>query len=214
MRRLFYTLICIISCSVVFLGQSTSTTAQSPAVPKYRELDAEFHGPTYTNHYFGFTFTLPDKWISHDQETQLRLLETGNDAIKDPDLKKVEAGPSTGFFILVLTSPADRMVPQISLMSQDVLSIPQIKTGEDFVKLMRDQFAVKEGYRISGDVRALRIGGKDFYVGEMFNGAQVHQAVISTIIKRHALTYIVTATTDEDFKTLMDSVGQMKFLEK
>jgi hypothetical protein len=187
--------------------------AQTPAAAPhktYRQLDAEIKDGVYKNNYFGFSYAIPEGWDSHDEETKKRLIEMGQDQLKDPKLKNQQTGPEQGFFFLLMTTPKDGMLPQVTLMAQDVVLIPQIKTGADFISLLNLEFKQQPGYSVLKETAKFPIGDQEFYRSDFKNGP-VFQSAIFTIMRRHAVGFIVSAGTDEDIQTVIHTVQKLKF---
>ncbi len=54
------------------------------------------------------------------------------------------------------------------------------------------------------------VGDHEFYKSEFRNG-EVWQAAVFTIMRRHAVGFIVSAGKEEDLRTCIDSIQKMKF---
>jgi hypothetical protein len=212
-----YVLLVFALCSISSLAQQAPAPsdpkpqATAATAPKtYRQLNSETKDGTYTNHYFGFSYTLPAGWDSHDEETKKRVLEMGQDALKKAEEAPAQPGPEQGFFMLLLTTPKDVLFPQVTLMAQDVVMIPQIKTGGDFIELLNEQFKQQPKYSVTKPSEKFSIADREFYKSEFTNGP-AYQAAIFTIMRRHAVGFILTAGNDKDLQDLISGVQKMKF---
>lgn len=165
---------------------------------------------TYHNRYFGFAYTIPEGWDSHDEETKQRLLEIGKDQLKDEKLRNQQTGPEQGFFFLLMATPKDAMIPQVNVMAQDVVLIPQIKTGADFIELLGTQFKQQPNYSLLKETAKFPIAGQEFYRSDFKNGP-VFQTAIFTVMRRHAVGFIVSATREEDLQSVIKTVENTKF---
>lgn len=200
-------------------ADAKAPAAKSDAAPQmpaeaphktYRQLDAEVKNDVYQNHYFGFSYAIPEGWDSHDEETKKRILEMGKEEIKDEKLKNQQTGPEQGFFFLLMTTPKERMLPQVTLMAQDVVLVPQIKTGGDFVDLLEQEFKQQPGYTLIKETAKFPIADQEFYRSDFKNGP-VLQTAIFTIMRRHAVGFIISAGNDEDLQMIIKSVQKVKF---
>jgi opacity protein-like surface antigen len=148
MKRVLLLMI-LASLCLTAAAQVQPVSVTTSVAKTYRQFDDEIKDGTYSNHYFGLNYKLPTGYVAQDQETRDRILEAGREAMKR-DKEAAAAGPERGFFMLMIATPEDKMVPQISLMAQDVLLVPQIKSGAEFVNATGDAL-VQQGFTISYD---------------------------------------------------------------
>lgn len=212
-----YVLLLSALCSISVLAQQPPAQtdlkpqASAATAPKtYRQLNAETKDGTYTNHYFGFSYTLPAGWDSHDEETKKRILEMGQDTLNKSQQAQGQPGPDQGFFMLLLTTPKDVLFPQVTLMAQDVVLVPKIKTGADFIELLSGQFKQQPTYSLIRATEKFPIADREFYKSEFKNGA-AYQAAIFTIMRRHAVGFIISAGNEKDLQDLISGVQKLKF---
>jgi len=212
-----YVLLLAALCSISLLAQQAPAPsdpkpqATAATAPKtYRQFNSETKDGTYTNHYFGFSYTLPSGWDSHDEETKKRVLEMGQETLKKGEQAPAQPGPEQGFFMLLLTTPKDVLFPQVTLMAQDVVLVPQIKTGGDFIELLSGEFKQQPEYSLTKATEKFAIADKEFYKSEFKNGP-AYQAAVFTIMRRHAVGFILTAGNDKDLQDLIAGVQKMKF---
>jgi hypothetical protein len=194
------------------VAQSDSKPQAPAAAPQksYRQFESEMKNGSYQNRYFGFSYKIPEGWDSHDEETKKRLIEMGQQNLQDEKLKKQQTGPDQGFFFLLMTTPKEVIFPQVTLMAQDVVLIPHIKTGGDFIDLLAQTFKQQPGYSLLKETAKYPIGDREFYRSDFKNG-KVLQTAIFTIMRRHAVGFIVSAATDEDLQAIIKTVDQTKF---
>ena len=112
--------------------------------------------------------------------------------------------------MLLLTTPKDVLFPQVTLMAQDVVLIPQLKTGGDFIELLSGQFEQQPTYSLTKPIEKFPIAGHEFYKSEFKNGP-AYQAAVFTVMRRHAVGFILTAGNDKDLQDLIAGVQKMKF---
>jgi len=95
-------------------------------------------------------------------------------------------------------------------MAQDVVLVPQIKTGGDFIELLSGEFKQQPEYSLTKATEKFAIADKEFYKSEFKNGP-AYQAAVFTIMRRRAVGFIVTAGNDKDLQDLISGVQKMKF---
>jgi hypothetical protein len=209
MKRLFL-LLALTSLSVCAAAQQLQN-ANAIIAKSYRQFDDEVTNGTYSNHYFGLNFRLPSGYVAQDADTRERILEAGHEAMKGNKTEDV-SGPERGFFMLMVATPEDKMVPQISLMAQDVLLVPQIKSGAEFVNATGDVL-VQQGFTKVKGPESVNIGGKEFFRSDFTHSNGAKQAIMATIVRRHAIAYIVTALSNDDLEKAVASVKGTTFSE-
>jgi hypothetical protein len=210
MKRVLLLLI-VASLCLTAAAQVQPVSATTSVAKTYRQFDDGIKDGTYSNHYFGLNYKLPTGYVAQDQETRERILEAGREAMQR-DKEAAAAGPDRGFFMLMIATPEDQMVPQISLMAQDVLLVPQIKSGAEFVNATGDAL-VQQGFTKLKGPESVKIGGKEFFRSDFTHTNGAKQAIMATIVRRHAIAYILTALSNEDLESAVASVKATAFTE-
>lgn len=210
MKRLLLLLV-VASLCLTAAAQQVQTASATTVTKTYRQFDDEVKDGAYSNHYFGLNYKLPSGYVAQDSETRERILEAGREAMKR-DKEAAGTGPERGFFMLMVATPEDSMVPQISLMAQDVLMVPQIKSGAEFVNATGDVL-VQQGFTKVKGPDSVKIGGKEFFRSDFTHTNGAKQAIMATIVRRHAIAYIVTALSNEDLEQAVTSVKGTTFTE-
>lgn len=210
MRKLII-VIALLACIPAFSQTAPTASEKEAAVlKKYRQLDAELKDGVYRNRYFGLVYKLPANWVGNDEDTKKRLIEMGSEKMNGSDKPAQDVGPEQGFFLLLLTSPDESLIPQISLMAQDVVLVPQIKTGADFIQLLIQQFQANPKFSVTKPSTLVKVGDQEFYEADFSNDV-AYQSAVFTVIRRHAVGFIITGRSEEERKAALDSVMALQF---
>lgn len=182
----------------------------------------EMNDGTYTNDYFGLTFSVPEDWTILSQEEMLEITKEGNKLIAGDDESKEEMLDLAKVKVLNLASAykhelgyLDGYNPNIACIGENLsLAGLVIKTGEDYLNATKE---VLEGTDLSiefKDIVTETLGSKEFDVlqSEIDLGViVVTQKMYATIIDGYALFFTISYADDEQKAELEDILDTITF---
>lgn len=180
-------------------------------------------GKTYTNEYFGLTYTIPDSWAIATDEEKATLTKAGQEAVANGDekLKKQldlskEKALNLVFAFKHPLSYAEGFNPNFFCIAEN-LSIANslsIKSGADYLTASKELMKKSGIPYVFKDLTSEKLGGKNFDVMEVnidIQGIQIHQKYYSTIIDGYALNFISSYSTDEELNEINKISETIKF---
>ena len=186
--------------------------------------EGEVHDNVYTNQFYGMTYEFPQGWVVHGEETKKRVLELGKNIVAGTDpVKKssVEvAEKHTKMLLSVFQYPLGTPVdynPMIQILSEDVAFAPGIRTGKDYeqniIKVLQSSNLHME---IEGDPIERHLGQQQFFYLHIIlhvRDKSIYEGLWGTVIKRHALGFILAAGSPESRDFLEKSLNTVHFNE-
>jgi hypothetical protein len=195
----------------------TSGSAASEVVD-----EGDIDGNLYTNKVFGLAYKFPEGWTPHGDKTKKHIMEVGKGAVEgDSNLEKSayqNAEKRTQMLLTVfkypLGTPADDN-DGVTVMSEDVSFAPGIKTGKDYLLIMaKGLSASKVPMEFQGEPTELTAGGQTFYKQNVLltvHSKQVYEAIVTTIVKEHALAFIFIGMSEEGRASLVKTLDTVHF---
>ncbi len=181
-----------------------------------------FEGNTYTNEYFGLSFTVPDGWTIATKDEMKQIFQAGADAIGSDDeetekkLKLAEA--KTLYLAYALKHPldyADGFNPNINAVCEN-LSVAGlvIKTSGDYMDAaIKNLASAMEGYTFS-DAQTKTIAGAEFSVVDAvldYSGVEIKQQLVCTLKNNYAILFTLTYLEDAEMDELQKIVDSISF---
>lgn len=176
----------------------------------------------YTNNYFEMSIDIPSDWAIQNRDAMQEITKLGEDMVTgdDKSLKAIMKASSqqTVTMFMVYRHETGTPVPynqSISCVAERILHMPGIKRGSDYLfhakKLMNSgQVEFKFPKEIYSEV----ISGIEFdimpteiIVGEM----TIQQKYYASKLKDYVLAFILSFTTEEEEKSLMEIMHTLKF---
>jgi hypothetical protein len=199
------------------LQAQTSGSAASEVVD-----EGDIDGNLYTNKFFGLAYKFPEGWTPHGDKTKKHIMEVGKGAVEgDTNLEKSayqNAEKRTQMLLTVFKYPLGTPVDDndgVTLMSEDVSFAPGIKTGRDYLLIMaKGLTASKVPMEFQGEPTELTAGGQTFYRQNTVltvHSKQVYEAIVTTIVKEHALAFIFIGMSDEGRASLVKTLDTVHF---
>jgi hypothetical protein len=174
----------------------------------------------YSNNFFGFSFEYPHEWVVHGEATKKRIMEIGKErttksgAIQE-DTAEVAIKHTHQLltvFRYALGTPGVGLNPAVLVLAEDVTPAPGITSGREYL-LNVSLILVKTGAQLVQDKPEQQVfSGHQFFRQDYrveVNGVLVHQAMITTVSKGYALTFIFLAAdknTADEFVRTMDTL--------
>lgn len=179
----------------------------------------------YSNSYFDFSLSVPEKWFVQSKEETDRLMNQGKDILAgdDKNLKAVlNASDINSAYLLTVFqfqvgSPVD-FNPSFMVIAENLKSFPGIKNGSDYLfqtrRLLKQSQLVYN--QLDAEFKPETIASKEFYTMNStmnYMGVVIKQKYYSAIIKGFSFNIIVSYVTDEQ-KAILDAVlRSLKFGE-
>ena len=184
--------------------------------------EGDIDGNLYTNKFFGLAYKFPEGWTPHGEKTKKHIMEIGKDAVSgETSIEKSvyqDAEKRTLMLLTVFKYPLGTPVDDndgITLMSEDVSFAPGIRTGQDYVQVMkRSLTASKVPMEFQGEPTELNVSGQMFYRQNAIltvRSKQVYEAIVTTIVKEHALAFIFISTSDTSRNELVKTLETARF---
>jgi hypothetical protein len=178
---------------------------------------------TYTNDYFGLTFSTPWGWVAQDMAARQAILDSGKKIFEGgTGSAKEKAGidaslQRTVFLLSVskyeLTSVRPDFNAQMSFLAERVPTAV-IKTGEDYMtQMIRVARGSAAKLELTGPIRAEKVGGVSFAVADakLTIGAAAAQKYYATVRKGYALLFAFTYADEADVKTFEELIKSVRF---
>ncbi|HZQ91482.1 MAG TPA: hypothetical protein VFA60_06795 [Terriglobales bacterium] len=201
------------------LAQIATTPAQKAAPPAARprvrtvspEAGATTTGHTYTNRYFGFSYTTPQNWVWAGNEEMTAMREsTRRQTEQLLGAEQGRAAVSGSHFLALATStPAGESV---LVSAESLTQYPEVKTGADYLANMLDNMG--EAFEPLGDVQQVALAGRGFWrqrtrqkVGDGF----VFHALTVTVVNHHALSFDCVGVSEAQLEEALETLDSVKF---
>lgn len=198
----------------------TAHAARAQAVPVDQ---GQLKAGTYTNDFFGVSFSIPESWIAQDMATKQAIMNTGKDVIRQGSsqqkMEALEASMKRVYFLLSaskyeLGKSGPAFNAQLACMAERVPTA-LVKTGEDYLTGMIN---ITQGtaakIELNRPMRREKVGGVFFTVADvtLTTPAGVSaQRYYVTIRKSHALLIGFTYVDEVDLKTFDDTIKSVRF---
>jgi hypothetical protein len=176
----------------------------------------------YSNAYFGFTLRIPDKWHVLDDKAEETIMNVGRQALfgEDKNLKKATdvSEPETVNLLTILKHPLESEVhynPGLACIAEKIDHPPGIKEGKDCLYRVKQFLETSElEPAFPKEIYSQTLGGIDFdvlYIEFNYGNMVVKQKYYTTIMKGYALSFIISFATEEDLKSLKQSLESINF---
>jgi hypothetical protein len=176
----------------------------------------------YKNQFFGLEYQFPQGWTPHGEKTKKQIMEVGKSALSETNTVERGAYEAAEKPTLVLLSvfqyPLGTAVDHndgIQLMSENVRFAPGIKTGNDSLQLMeRNLKNSNVPMETQGEPVKLNLAGQAFYRQDILlavHGKPVYEAIVVTVIKQHALVFVLIARTNDGRTDMAKTLETIRF---
>lgn len=197
---------------------STPPPATTTEVVDVGSLSPEFE---YTNKYFSIKFRKPDGWYAMDDAQRKEMMLRGAKLIAGDDKNFEAMVKASQFRTINLFSFFQYPIHQAKTFNPSILGIaesltmtPGIKRGSDYlqhVKLLLQRSAIQ--YKIEDAITTARVGKLDFDVmnaNTSVAGISVFQRYYVSIYKGHAVSFLVSYSTDEQKRLLEEHIKKIE----
>lgn len=183
-----------------------------------------YDGNTYTNDFFGLTYSVPDGWVIASREDLIAIFEASTEAVGSDD-KEAEKSMKLGeqeivYLGYVAPHEYDYMEgsnPNLNLLCENLQaaglvirdSAAYVEAALDDLRSQYDSMGV--AYSIA-DPTTETIGGAEFSVIDATltgDGYEVYQRMLCTVKNNYALVFTLTWYDDAelpDLETIVDSI--------
>jgi len=205
-------------------GDHSAVASDSAAQPVEAVDEGEIQTNVYTNRFYAMRYEFPDGWVVHGDETKKRVMELGKKLVAGDDPTRraayevAEKHTQTllSVFRYPLGTPVDYN-PMIEIVSEDVGFAPGIRTGNDYLQnVLKGLKSSSLTVEVEGDPVAQEAGGLQFYRLRIIlhiKDKLIYEAFWSTIIKGHALGFVLAARSPEDRDLLEKTMTTLRFQE-
>jgi TonB family protein len=199
----------------------TPTEARESSSPSQSDKSVPDNGHVsdnvYTNDFFEFTYQFPKGWSVGGGEIKQFMSEVIHATAPEDPIQKALFDvlmQHTQYLLVVSEHPFGTPVPEnpgILVIAQDVSFAPGIENGTDFLKLISRSVAAKSKYRIDREPYEFTIGRQPFSRMDVEmdapNGTTVRQSSVATIINRHAIWFVFSATDQKRLEALVETLN-------
>ncbi|HEX8291000.1 MAG TPA: hypothetical protein VF570_04540 [Pyrinomonadaceae bacterium] len=229
-RHLTKTLLTVTLLAAAVPARAQTGGAQPPPRPAASAVPADtpddhgrLEGGTYTNGFFGVSFTVPQGWVAQDLAAKQRILDMGKEVVSEgaPEKKAegIEASLKRTYFLLSvskydLTRPPPGFNALMMCMAERVPTAV-IKTGEDYIASM---IRITEGtaakIELTGPLRTERVGGVPFTVADaklLMPSGSAAQKYYVMVKNGYAFTLGYSYVDEADAKAFADVIKSVKF---
>lgn len=201
-------------------GRLPTVTPQKPVPVSQGRLE----GGTYSNDFFGISFSIPQGWVAQDAAARQAIIDSGKKIFESGkntarERAGVEASVQRTVFLLSVSKYELGAVrpdfnAQMSFLAERVPTAV-VKTGRDYLtQMMLVAKNSSANLELTGPVRAEKVGGVSFAVADAkltIGVAVAAQKYYSTIIKGHALLFAFTYSDEADAKTFEGLIKSVRF---
>ena len=182
-------------------------------------------GEYYTNDYLQLKVKIPSDWAIQNREVYEHVMETGRQLVFGDDkdmetLLKASEQRAVSLFMVFrhpLGTPVDYN-PNIAAVAEKVKMMPGIKSGKDYLFHVKKTLEKAQStYDFPNEVYANNKGGFDFDVldAEASIGAvEFKQKYYASIVNGYALVVIISYSSPEGEKQLMDIINSIEKTQK
>jgi hypothetical protein len=175
----------------------------------------------YANEFFGLSYTLPQGWTVHGEETQKVILETGKEIVagEDQNKKRVMEAASKRTFQLLTVFEYPLGTPGktnrgIQVMAENVAFAPGIQTGKDYLQVMQKNLSTSQvHFEFEGEPVEETLDGIAFYHNYghfQVSGKTVHEVFYATMLKGYALSVVFSASSKEAVDESAKSIASVR----
>jgi hypothetical protein len=204
----------------------TAPQASSASAPAQGSVEGpdegQIEGNLYKNGFFGLAYQFPEGWTPHGEKTKKHIMEIGKSAVSgDTNLEKgayLDAEKRTVVLLSVFKYPLGTPVDDndgIQVMSEDVSFAPGIKSGKEYLQLMaRNLRAAKMPVELQRDPEEVSLAGQTFYRQNIIltvRSKQVYETIMATVLKEHALVFILVGSSDDGRTALAKTLETVHF---
>lgn len=179
-------------------------------------------GNTYTDRTYGFSYTFPEGWTPHGDATNKTLMEVGKRIVAGQNAVQQAVADAafqrTKLLLSVFQYPLgtpDVKNENILVMSEQVDFAPGIRTGEDYLQILKANYKRAPIRCEFGDeIAQYTIAGKVFYrLDIQMHGSNgiVYQSAVATKLGTHVLGFMFTGVNRQDVDGLVGTMNSVKF---
>lgn len=213
MKRALFILLAL--CLLLTMGCSKAMENASKKAVSMGEMKDH----TYTNDYFGITFSIPDDWKILSEEEIEKLKEASGEIVPNEEAKEQMDLAEVKTLDLVYAfkyelNYTDGINPNMSCVGENLgLAGFVVKTPEDYLE-QAQKLMMETGLPFElGEMTQETIGSKEFGVLEstIDMGIVIHQKFYVTIIDGYALIFTLTYSSDEERDELLGIIDTITF---
>ncbi len=179
-------------------------------------------GNTYTDRTYGFSYTYPAGWTAHGEATNKAIMEAGKRIVagQGPVQQAVAeaAFQRTALLLSVFQYPLGTpgvKNENILVMAERVDFAPGIRTGQDYLLDLKANYRKAPlHYEFSDTITEYGVSGRQFYRLDdelQTPGSVVYQAIVSTKLNAHVLTFMFSTTNKQDLEGLVGTINSVRF---
>ena len=178
---------------------------------------------TYSNDFFGFSFTVPKDWTVLGAADNKKILDKGKEIVEEGTSERKKEGldaslTRTNFLFTASKYPQGTTGPGFNALMMCIAErVPTavVKNGADYITLMQRAFeGTAAKLELTGPMRTVNVGGVPFTVADvkLTAGPVVTvQKYYVRITKGYALAWAYTYFDESDLKTLDEMIASVKF---
>ncbi len=179
-------------------------------------------GNIYYNSYFDFRMDVPEKWHIYGrqelEQANREAVEAIPNKVMKEQMERVMALQSVQLLTMFQSEPgtAEGFIPSIQVVAENLKWLPNVKTGEHYLKQALEVFVASGAPYKELDVPIIlvRLGGRDFYkmkleadYGEYVVGQEWYSAVIDGFALNFGFTYdILELKQGEEMAKIRSSI--------
>lgn len=210
--------------AVAASDDSKETTSATPRPAGPQPDDSFFSDNIYTNTFFAFSYEFPRGWIVQKAEAGKALVRLGLSLLanNDPTMPDLaEAIASNAHQLLVVTKQTTKGISTessiIQIQAMDARSAPDLKSGEDFLKL-GTEFLTRTGlsYSVVAKPEQSTIAGRTFWriaLDFTVKGVISHAVETMTIEKGYVLLFVFASPDASKLDELLHTMQSLRFTD-
>ena len=228
-RLLTTTLIALLLLAASNTGraQNGGAAAQPPPRPAAQGQtiisQGRLEGSTYSNDFFGVSFTIPKDWVTQDLAAKQAIVDRGREIVHEGANEKKKAALDAAMnrtYFLLSASKYEQNAPSpdfnaLLMCVAERVPTAVIKTESDYITVaMRTLQGSSAKATVEGPVRYVQIGGAKFGLANVrmtIGGMSAMQRYYVRLMKGHAFVFIYTYVDEQDEMILDEFFKSVKF---
>lgn len=183
----------------------------------------EINENTYTNDFFGMTFTIDDDWYILSREEMAAISDAGSEVLAEANedmAKKADLAKEKTLNLLFISQhPLDQTEDTNANFfciaeNLGLLNGVAVKSGKDYIDILKRNLTDTGLPYTIHDPSSEVIGGKTFATLEVetnVEGFSIKQKYYSILMDNYVLSFIATYFSDDDLTELNDMLAKVKF---
>jgi hypothetical protein len=175
----------------------------------------------YENRFFGFSLKIPEGWQVQDAESRKKFLQKGRQLSggKETQLQEAleQAEQNTLNLLMLFRFPlgsTEAYNPGFIVVAEKLAEDAPIRSGTDYLAYAKRAMELSRLPYSFGAISAETLGGKSFGTMDVevnVGKSPVKQSYHATVMKRHALVFILSYRDKEDFRSEKQILESVRF---